>query len=199
MAARLKAILVIASLAMAATAAPAQTFPSKPVRIVVPYPAGGSVDNISRAVAPRLGAIWGQPIVIENKAGGATGIAAELVAKSAPDGYTLFATGMETFAINPFMVAKLSYNAGEFTPVSGYGLSNQILVVPANSPFKTLADVMAYARAKPGELNYATIGLGGSSHINMVLFESMTGLKLTPVHYRGGAPATADLLAGTCP
>ena len=98
---------------MAATVAPAQTFPSKPVRIVVPYPAGGSVDNISRAVAPRLGAIWGQPIVIENKAGGATGIAAELVAKSAPDGYTLFATGMETFAINPFMVAKLSYNAGK--------------------------------------------------------------------------------------
>ncbi len=132
MAAPLKAMLAIAGLVLAATAAQAQTFPSKPVRIVVPYPAGGSVDNISRAVAPRLGAIWGQPIVIENKAGGATGIAAELVAKSAPDGYTLFATGMETFAINPFMLAKLSYNVSEFTPVSGYGLSNQILVVPAD-------------------------------------------------------------------
>jgi tripartite-type tricarboxylate transporter receptor subunit TctC len=199
MTALLKAMVAIAGLMMAATGAQAQTFPSKPVRIVVPYPAGGSVDNISRAVAPRLGAIWGQPIVIENKAGGATGIAAELVAKSASDGYTLFATGMETFAINPFMVAKLSYNVNEFTPVSGYGLSNQILVVPANSPFKTLADVTAHARAEPGELNYATIGLGGSSHINMVLFESMTGLKLTPVHYRGGAPATADLLGGHVP
>ena len=125
----------------------------------------------------------------ENKAGGATGIAPEMVAKSAPDGTTLLATGMETFAINPSLMAKLPYNVSEFVPVSGYGLSNQILVVPAASPFKTLADVIAAARAKPGELNYATIGLGGSSHINMVLFESMTGLKLTPVHYRGGAPA----------
>jgi tripartite-type tricarboxylate transporter receptor subunit TctC len=181
------------------TPAQAQTFPSKPVRIVVAYPAGGSVDNISRAVTPRLAAIWGQPVVIENKAGGATGIAAELVAKSAPDGTTLLATGMETFAINPSLMAKLPYNEREFVPVSGYGLSNQILVVPAGSPFKTLADVIAAARAKPGELNYATIGLGGSSHINMVLFESMTGLKLTPVHYRGGAPATADLLGGHVP
>ncbi len=84
-------------------------------------------------------------------------------------------------------------------PVSGYGLSNQILVVPASSPFKTLAEVMAPARAKPGELQYGTIGLGGSSHINMVLFESMTGLKLTPVHYRGGAPAVTDLLGGHVP
>ena len=201
MTARTFALAALSSLTLSlvATQAQTQTFPSKPVRIVVAYPAGGSVDNISRAVTPRLSTIWDQPVVIENKAGGATGIAAELVAKSAPDGYTLLATGMETFAINPSLMTKLSYNASEFVPVSGYGLSNQILVVPAASPFKTLADVIAAARAKPGELNYATIGLGGSSHINMVLFESMTGLKLTPVHYRGGAPATADLLGGHVP
>ncbi len=192
-------LLVAAALALGVGFAQAQTFPSKPVRVVVAYPAGGSVDNISRAVVPRLSAIWGQPVVIENKAGGATGIAAEQVAKSAPDGATLLATGMETFAINPFMLSKLSYEVKDFVPVSGYGLSNQILVVPAASSFRTLADVMAHARAKPGELQYATIGLGGSSHINMVLFESMTGLKLTPVHYRGGAPATADLLGGHVP
>ena len=192
-------LLVVAALALGAMFAQAQTFPSKPARVVVAYPAGGSVDNISRAVVPRLSAIWGQPVVIENKAGGATGIAAELVAKSAPDGTTLLATGMETFAINPYMLSKLSYEVKDFVPVSGYGLSNQILVVPSASPFKTLAEVMAHARAKPGELQYATIGLGGSSHINMVLFESMTGLKLTPVHYRGGAPATADLLGGHVP
>ena len=196
---RAYAIAAISCLTLGFVSAQAQTFPSKPVRIVVAYPAGGSVDNITRAVAPRLGAIWGQTIVIETKAGGATGIAAELVAKSPPDGDTLLATGMETFAINPSLMAKLSYSASEFTPVSGYGLSNQILVVPAASPFKTLADVIAAARANPGGLNYATIGLGGSSHINMVLFESMTGLKLTPVHYRGGAPATADLLGGHVP
>jgi tripartite-type tricarboxylate transporter receptor subunit TctC len=205
MTARTTALVALACLTLSLLAtqtqaqAQTQTFPSKPVRIVVAYPAGGSVNNISRAVTPRLSTIWDQPVVIENKAGGATGIAAELVAKSAPDGYTLLATGMETFAINPSLMTKLSYNVSEFVPVSGYGLSNQILVVPAASPFKTLADVIAAARAKPGELNYATIGLGGSSHINMVLFESMTGLKLTPVHYRGGAPATADLLGGHVP
>ncbi len=193
------ATLVMLALALGATGVQAQSFPNKPIRVVVPYPAGGSVDNISRAVTPRLSAIWGQPVLIENKAGGATGIAAELVAKSPADGHTLFATGMETFAINPFMLAKLSYEVKDFVPVSGYGLSNQILVVPSSSPFKSLADVIAFARSKPGELQYATIGLGGSSHINMVLFENMTGLKLTPVHYRGGAPATADLLGGHVP
>jgi tripartite-type tricarboxylate transporter receptor subunit TctC len=199
MSALIKATLAIVCLALSATAAQAQSFPTKPIRIVVPYPAGGSVDNITRALQPRLSALWGQPIVIENRAGGATQIAADLVAKSPPDGYTLFATGMETFSINPYMLAKLSYDVKDFTPVSGYGLSNQILVVPSASPFKSLADVMTHARAKPGELNYATIGLGGSSHINMVLFESMTGLKLTPVHYKGGAPAVTDLLGGHVP
>jgi tripartite-type tricarboxylate transporter receptor subunit TctC len=199
MSARIRATLAIVFLALSATAALAQSFPAKAVRIVIPYPAGGSVDNITRAVQPRLSALWGQPVVIENRAGGATQIAADLVAKSPPDGYTLFATGMESFAINPYLLAKLSYDVKDFTPVSGYGLSNQILVVPASSPFKSLADVMTAARAKPGELNYATIGLGGSSHINMVLFESMTGLKLTPVHYKGGAPAVTDLLGGHVP
>src|SRR6187200_1207684 len=111
MTARTFALAALASLTLSlvATQAQTQTFPSKPVRVVVAYPAGGSVDNISRAVVPRLSAIWGQPVVIENKAGGATGIAAELVAKSAPDGTTLLATGMETFAINPYMLSKLSY------------------------------------------------------------------------------------------
>jgi tripartite-type tricarboxylate transporter receptor subunit TctC len=141
MIARTFALTALTSLTLSLVAAQTQTFPSKPVRIVVAYPAGGSVDNISRAVTPRLSTIWGQPVVIENKTGGATAIAAELVAKSEPDGYTLLATGMETFAINPSLMTKLSYNASEFVPVSGYGLSNQILVVPAASPFKTLADV----------------------------------------------------------
>jgi tripartite-type tricarboxylate transporter receptor subunit TctC len=180
----------------AAIAAQAQSFPAKPVRFVVPYPAGGSVDNIARAVTLRLGPMWGQPIIIENKAGGGTQIGAEAVAKSAPDGHTIFATGMETFAISPFMYSKLSYDVSDFTPVSGFGASNQLLVVPSSSPLKTLAEMLAQAKAKPGDLQYGTIGLGGSSHINMVLFESMAGVKLTPVHYRGGAPLVTDLLGG---
>lgn len=186
-------------LALGVAAGQAQTYPSKAVHIVVPYPAGGSVDIVSRAVAQRLGQKWGQTIIVENKGGGGTQIGAEAVAKSAADGYTLFATGMETFAISPFMYAKLSYDPKDFTPVSGFGLSNQFLVATASSGLSSVRDVIAKAKAKPGELQYGTIGLGGSSHINMVLFESMTGVKMTPVHYRGGAPLVTDLLGGHVP
>ena len=125
---------------------------------------------------------------------------ASAVAKSAADGYTLFATGMETFAITPFIMAKISFDPDkDFTPVSGLGFSNQFLVMTASSPLMTVGDVIAAAKAKPGDLQYGTIGLGGSSHINMVLFESMAGIKLTPVHYRGGAPLVNDLLGGHVP
>ena len=192
-------VIAVGFLTAVATFAHAQTYPTKPVRIVVPYPAGGSVDNIVRALTQRLGRTWGPQIVIENKPGGGTQIGAEAVAKSAPDGHTLFATGMETFAISPFMYAKLSYDFKDFTPVSGLGFSNQLLVVPAASALKTLGEMIALAKAKPGDLQYGTIGLGGSSHINMVLFESMAGVTLTPVHYRGGAPLVTDLLGGHVP
>jgi tripartite-type tricarboxylate transporter receptor subunit TctC len=194
------ALVACAASFAAATQVAAQSFPSKPVRIVVPYPAGGSVDIVTRAVSQRLTALWGQTIVIENKGGGGTQIGAEAVAKSPADGYTLFATGMETFAITPFMVSKLSFDPDkDFTPVSGFGFSNQFLVLTASSPMTTVGDVIAAAKAKPGELQYGTVGLGGSSHINMVLFESMAGVKLTPVHYRGGAPLVTDLLGGHVP
>jgi tripartite-type tricarboxylate transporter receptor subunit TctC len=192
--------LAMLALAPGAALAQAQSLPVKPIHIVVPYPAGGSVDIITRAVTQRLNAMWGQSVVIENKAGGGTQIGAEAVAKSAPDGATLFATGMETFAITPFMHSKLSYDPDkDFTPVSGLGLSNQFLVVPASSDLKSVRDLIAKAKAKPGDLQYGTIGLGGSSHINMVLFESMAGVKLTPVHFRGGAPLVTDLLGGHVP
>lgn len=195
--------LILAALGALVAVAPqaqSQTYPAKQVRIVVPYPAGGSVDIVTRAVAQRLTAQWGESIVIENKAGGATQIGADAVARSAPDGYTLFATGMETFAITPFIMAKVSFDPDkDFTPVSGLGFSNQFLVMTESSPLKTVADVIAAAKANPGALQYGTIGLGGSSHINMVLFESMTGTKLTPVHFRGGAPLVNDLLGGHVP
>jgi tripartite-type tricarboxylate transporter receptor subunit TctC len=194
--------LALSMLTLTPTMAPAQTqgLPAKPIHIVVPYPAGGSVDIITRAVTQRLNAMWGQSVVIENKAGGGTQIGAEAVAKSAPDGATLFATGMETFAITPFIHSKLSYDPDkDFTPVSGLGLSNQFLVVPASSGLKSVRDLIAQAKAKPGDLQYGTIGLGGSSHINMVLFESMAGVKLTPIHFRGGAPLVTDLLGGHVP
>src|SRR5262249_13068430 len=130
-------LIAVALLGLASWPVLAETFPTRQVHFVVPYPAGGSADNITRAVVQRLGPMWGQPIVIENKGGGGTQIGADAVAKSAPDGHTLFATGMETFAISPFMYAKLSYDVKDFTPVSGFGLSNQMLVVPSGSTIKS--------------------------------------------------------------
>ncbi len=195
---RMCAMIAVGCMALGLSFAHAQTFPAKPVRIVVPYPAGGAADNIVRALSQRLGQSWGQ-IVIENKAGGGTQIAAEAVAKSTPDGHTVLATGMETFAISPFLYKKLSYDAKEFTPVSGLGFSNQMLVVPAASPLQTVAEMIAAAKEQNGALQYGTIGVGGSSHINMVLFETMAGVKLTPVHYRGGAPVVTDLMGGHVP
>lgn len=178
--------------------ASAQTFPTKPVRIVVPYPAGGAVDNIVRAVAERLRDKWGT-IIVENKSGGGTQIGTEYVGRAEPDGHTMLATGMETFSISPFLYAKLSYDPAAFIPVSALGYSDQLLLVPAGSPFKSVADVIETAKKEDGALQYGTVGIGGSSHINMVLFESMAHVKLTPVHYRGGAPLVTDLLGGHVP
>jgi tripartite-type tricarboxylate transporter receptor subunit TctC len=197
---RLCLATALACVAFSATLTHAQTYPTKPVRIIVAYAAGGAADVITRALAQRLGEAWGQQITIENKAGGGTQIAADTVAKSAPDGHTLLATGMETFAISPFIYAKLSYDSEkDFAPVSTLGYSNQMLVVPAASPLKNIPDLIKAAKEQQGNLQYGTIGLGGSGHINMVLFESMTGVKLTPIHHRGGAPVVTALLGNHIP
>jgi tripartite-type tricarboxylate transporter receptor subunit TctC len=166
---------------------------------VVPLPAGGAVDTITRAVTQRLSDIWGQQIVIENKSGANTQIGAEAVARSAPDGYTLLATAETTIVVNPYLYPKLSYAAADFVPVSGLGRAYQGLNVHASVPANSVADVIAMAKAKPGAINYGSIGIGSSSHLNMVLFEMLAGVKLTPVHYRGGAPAITDLVGGHIP
>ena len=184
--------------ALGAPQASAQSFPSKPVRIVVPYPAGGAVDIIVRALTDRLRDKWGT-IIIENKAGGGTQIGTEYVGRADPDGHTLLATGMETFAISPFMYSKLSYDPAGFVPVVGIGYSDQLLIVTSSSPLKSVQDVIAQSKKESGALQYGTVGVGGSSHINMVLFENMAGIKLTPIHYRGGAPLVTDLLGGHVP
>jgi tripartite-type tricarboxylate transporter receptor subunit TctC len=178
--------------------AAAQTFPTKPVRVVVPYPAGGAVDNIVRALTERLRDKWGT-IIVENRSGGGTQIGTEYVARAEPDGHTMLATGMETFSISPFLYSKLSYDPEAFVPVTAIGYSDQFLMVPSSSPFKSVAEVIAAAKKEPGALQYGTVGIGGSSHINMVLFETLAGIKLTPVHYRGGAPLVTDLLGGHVP
>ena len=151
---------------------------------------------IARAVTQRLGEMWGQQIVVENKGGAGTQIGAEYVAKAEPDGYTLLATADATFAFNPSLYRKLNYDVKDFVPVSGLGIVNQMLVVNAASPLKTVGDLIAQAKAKPGALNYGTMGAGSSGHLNMAMFERMAGVSLTAVHYRGGAPFMTDLLGG---
>ncbi len=195
---RILSVLALAFLAGALSppTAQAQSYPAKPVRVVVPLPAGGATDVIARAVTQRLAETWGQQIVIENKGGANTQIGAEAVAKAAPDGYTLLATSEATLAVNPFLYRKLAYEANDLIPVSGLGLITQALVVHPSVPASSVTELVALAKQKPGAFNYGTLGIGSSSHLNTISFETMAGVKLTPVHYRGGAPALTDVIGG---
>jgi tripartite-type tricarboxylate transporter receptor subunit TctC len=193
-------LITLACLGLGLLPAQAQTYPAKPVRIVVPFAAGGATDVIARAIGQRLGEAWGQQVIVENKPGANTQLGAADVAKAAPDGYTLLATAEGTFVTNPVLYAKLPYDpVKDFVPVSGLGLITQVLVVNPAAPMRTVADLVALARTKPGELNYGTFGIGSASHLNMAMFEGMAGIKLAPVHYRGGAPAVTDVIGGHIP
>ena len=191
------AFALASALVLAATAASAQSYPSKPIHLVVPFAAGGITDVIARALGQRLTEAWGQQVVIENRSGGTGQVGAEYVARSAPDGYTLLVTADTTFVIAPHIYSKLPYDpATDFVPVTGLGISPQALAVNPAVPAKRLGDLIALAKQKPGELNYGTFGIGSSGHLNIILLESLTGTKFNPVHYRGAAPAITDLIAG---
>lgn len=171
-------------------------YPSKAVRVVVPYPPGGTTDLIARRVCLSLGTLWDQPLVVENKGGAGTMIGAEAVARSLPDGYTLLATAEATFVVNPYVYSKLPYSAKDFIPVSGLGVSTHVLVTHPSMPIQNIRSLISLAKANPAGLNYGTFGLGSSSHLNMEMLQSAVGIKLTPVHYKGAAPMLNDLLAG---
>jgi tripartite-type tricarboxylate transporter receptor subunit TctC len=177
--------------------ASAQTFPTKPIRVVVPFAAGGITDILARALGQRLGDALGQPVVIDNRPGANSQVGAEIVARAAPDGYTLLVSADTTFVMNPHLYGKLAYDAlNDFTPVSGLGISPQALVVHPSVPARNVADLITLARAKPGELNYGTFGVGSSGHLNIALLQSLTGTRFTAVHYKGAAPALTDLIGG---
>jgi len=181
-----------------ATASLAQTYPVKPIRIVVPFAAGGITDVIARALGQRLTDAWKQQVVIENKPGGASGQAGtEFAARAAPDGYTLLVTADATLITNQHVYSKLPYDPiNDFVPITGLGVSPQALVVHPSVQARTVADLVDIARKRPGEINYGTFGIGTSGHLNIVLLEIMTGTKFTPVHYRGAAPAVTDTIGG---
>jgi len=176
--------------------AQAQAYPTKPLRLVVPFPAGGGTDIISRTLGERLAAELGQPVVIDNRPGAGTVIGTDNVAKSAPDGYSLL---MATFAhaVNPALQSKLPYSTAQsFAPVALVGRSPNVMVVNPAKPFKSVADVLAYAKANPGKLSYGSFGNGTSAHLAGELFKSLAKVDLVHVPYKGSAPALTDLLGG---
>ncbi|WP_241673004.1 tripartite tricarboxylate transporter substrate binding protein [Lacisediminimonas profundi] len=176
--------------------AQAQTYPSQPIRIVVPYAPGGFNDTIARLVGRKLQEAWGQPAVADNRPGGGTTLGLSIAAKSPPDGYTLTVVGFPTVA-NQFLIKKLPYDTNrDFTPVILGAFSPNLLVVKADSPIKSMKDFIAAAQAKPGKMNYATAGNGTSNHLTMEYFKSIAGIDLVQVPYKGSAPMITDLIGG---
>jgi len=177
--------------------ASAQDYPAKPVRIVVPYSAGGNADILGRTLAQKLGDALKQPFVVENRAGANGGIGTDFVAKSVPDGYTLLVTASGPITVNPTLYKSVPYDAlKDFAPISECAVYQYVLVTLATSPWKTIADIVAAARAKPGAVSYGSTGVGGGNHLSGELFALATGSQLTHVPYKGSAPALADLLGG---
>jgi tripartite-type tricarboxylate transporter receptor subunit TctC len=177
--------------------AAAQSFPSRTITIVSPAPAGGVTDIIARALAQRFSQAWGQQAVVENKPGANNQLAAEYIVNSPPDGHTLFIAPDGTFVANPSLYPKLPYDPYKsFTPISGLMLINHGLIEnPKFSP-NNVKELIDLAKQKPGEFNYGTYGIGSSGHLNMVLLETMAGIKLQAVHYKGAAPVMNDVIAG---
>jgi tripartite-type tricarboxylate transporter receptor subunit TctC len=195
---RLGALVLLACLADPA-AAQAQSYPTRTITLTVTAAAGGVTDVVARALGQRLAEAWGQQVVIENKGGAAHVVGAQSVAKAAPDGYSLLVAEAGTFTINPTLYGKgkLPYDEEkDFTPITGIVRINQALLGHPSLPANNVRELIALAKKKPGELTYGTAGIGSAPHMNMVLFESMAGVKLQAVHYRGAAPALTDVIAG---
>ena len=175
----------------------AQTWPDKPVRLIVPYPPGGNVDTAARLVAPGLQEILGQPFLVENKAGAGGMIAGEYAAKSAPDGYTFFFTANGPLLFSPLIFKRTPYLWDKsFVPVSSVSFTSILLQVHPSVPAKSVKELIEAAKKEPGKLLMASPGAGTSNHLLSELLQSITGASWTTVHYKGNAPATTDLIAG---
>jgi tripartite-type tricarboxylate transporter receptor subunit TctC len=189
---------LLAMLACAALgAAHAQGYPSKPLRLIVPYAAGGTSDILARQVGPKLSEAWGQPVVIENKTGANGNVGADFVAKSAPDGYTLLLTDVGGLVISASVYSQLPFNpARDFTPVLMVSYSPHVLAVHPSVPVKDLRELIAYAKANPGKLNFAMSGIGGAPHLAGIEFAQRTGVQWAYIPYKGGSDAVTAVAAG---
>ena len=178
-------------------ASPVDDYPKGPIRIIVPYPPGGSPDIFARTIGAKLAEAWKQPVIVENRAGGGGTIGAGIAAKAPPDGYTLLMGHIGTLAVNATLFPKLPYDPIQsFAPVSLVAVVPNVLVVNPSQPFRTVGELIAYARANPGKLLYASGGNGGAAHIAMEYFKQQAGVDLVHVPYRGTAQAVTDLIGG---
>jgi tripartite-type tricarboxylate transporter receptor subunit TctC len=198
---RLSLIAVLGALTAAAAAAAfaqggAAGYPDHPIRVIVPVPAGGGVDTVSRIVTAKMRDFLGQPFIIENKPGVGGSVGAEAVFNSAPDGYAILASQPSPITTNSFLYKSLNYDPAQLTPIVIMSHVPNVLLVRANLPVKSVQELIAYAKANPGKLNYASQGIGTTSHTTAELFQTITHTKLVHVPYKGTAPAVADILAG---
>jgi tripartite-type tricarboxylate transporter receptor subunit TctC len=189
--------LLMAAVAAAYAPAPiAQTYPAKAIRIVVPFPAGGTSDILSRAVGQKLTEEWKQPVIVDNRPGASANIGADIVVKSPPDGYTLLCAST-IHTINPSLYSRLGYDpVRDFTPITLIAATSQVLAVHPSVPVKTVKEFIAYAKKRPGQLNYSSAGNGSQPHLTAEMFKTQTGINIVHVPYKGAPPAMTDLLAG---
>ncbi len=194
----MKRIAIVALLAVAMGAsALAQTFPAKPVRIVVAFPAGGGVDIVARLLAPKLAEAWGQQVIVDNRAGASGVIGTEFAARSAPDGHTLLMGTLGNLSVNPHLIAKMPVDPlRDFAPITQVVAVHFVLVAHPSLPARNIAELIALARSRPGEINYSSSGPGGAPHLAGELFKSIAKVNLVHVPYKGSAPSFQDLLGG---
>jgi len=196
----MKSALILSLIALVcalALPAHAQSYPSKPVRMIVPYPPGGGNDTFGRLFAAKLGERTGQPFLVENRPGAGTMIGTEAAAKSAPDGYTILLSSIATHALSPNLYSRVPYDPiKDFAPITLLGIAPTVLVINQELPAKSLQELISLAKSKPGALAYASGGNGTPPHINAEVFKAVAGVDLLHVAYKGGGPALTDLMAG---
>lgn len=190
-------LTLCASVALSNTAVAQQAYPSKSLRLIVPFPPGGSIDPVARMLAPKLTESWGQQVIVDNRPGANGAIGTEILAKSAPDGYTLILLGGGTHVINALLVRNLPYDSvKDFAPVATVQRSDYVLVVHPSLPVNDLKRFIALAKAKPGQVSYASSGNGNMNHLAAELFNMLAGVKTLHVPYKGGGQALTDLMGG---
>lgn len=191
-----RSMLAAAVLALASPGF-AQTFPSKPVKLIVPYPAGGPIDGVARGLAERLSKAWGQSVLVDNRGGANEIIAGDLTAKSAPDGYTILLGADPTFSGNQYLFKKMPFNSfTDLVPVTRVALVNMAFIVEGSLPVNNMKEFVALMKANPGKYNYGSAGAGGPTHVQFDAFTRQAGFQMTHIGYKGIAPAMQDLLGG---